>query len=186
VRERQQAGGPNPRWGMLPWGRGLVIVAGAALLGAIVSVLVGGQPGLALGILVIAGTAAATLAVEPRTVYRIIPAPALAYLVAAAVAGLINDRAVDTTRTAVVLSAAQWVANGFFAMTVATGLAILICAIRWTLSRRGRPYGGYGRIVPAASRHSPSDPYSAPTRRHRLEEEEDGTEPARRNGPRGY
>jgi hypothetical protein len=174
---------------MLPWARGLVIVTGAALLGAIVSVLVGGQPGLALGILVIAGTVAATIAVEPRTVYRIIPAPALAYLVAACVAGLINDRAIDTSHTAVAISAAQWVANGFVAMTVATGLAIVISAVRWALSRRGRPYGGYGygRVVPAPSRRGGSDPYSPPARRLRQEEEEeDGTEPARRNGPRGY
>jgi hypothetical protein len=175
---------------MLPWGRGLVIVTGAALLGAIVSVLVGGQPGLALGILVIAGTVAATIAVEPRTVYRIIPAPALAYLVAASVAGLINDRAIDTSHTAVAISAAQWVANGFVAMTVATSLAIVISAVRWALSRRGRPYGGYGgygRVIPAPSRRGRSDPYSPPARRQRQEEaEEDGTEPARRNGPRGF
>jgi hypothetical protein len=121
----------------LPWGRGIVLVFAGALVGGVVSVLAGGQPGLLLGILVIAGTAAATLAVEPRAVYKIIPAPALAYLVAASLAGLINDRAIDTSRTALAISAAQWVAGGFYTMSVATGLAVVMTAVRWQLGRRG-------------------------------------------------
>src|SRR5271165_5577223 len=81
------ASGSSPRWGNLPWGRGVVLVASAAGLGAVVTVLSRSDPGFLLGLLVVIGTLAACLAVSPRRAYLIIPAPSLAYLAAAILAG---------------------------------------------------------------------------------------------------
>jgi hypothetical protein len=113
---------------------------GATLLGLLITLLLGTEPGVILGVCVVAGTAAAALAVRPGAVYLIFPVPALAYAVAAVIAGLVHDRGVDTSHTALAISAAQWIAGGFIAMTVATGLAVLIAGFRWL--RKARPLRG--------------------------------------------
>jgi hypothetical protein len=114
-------------------------VCGSAVAGALGTVLTRNEPGLMLGVFLVAGTLAAVLAVRPRAVYLIIPVPALAYLVAATITGLIHDHATDTSRAALAVSAAQWIASGFPAMTIATILAIAITAARWPRHRRSPP-----------------------------------------------
>jgi len=111
-------------------------VIGGAALGTLVTVLAGTEPGAVLGVFLLAGTATAVLAVRPRAVHLIIPVPALAYVVAATIAGLIHDRAEDTSVTGLAFHAAQWIASGFVAMSAATLLAIAVTAARWP---RGRP-----------------------------------------------
>jgi hypothetical protein len=129
---RQSVPGRAPQlWGTLPGRTGICIVVAGAALGAVITVVTGREPGLVLGILLVAGTITGALAVRPRAVYRIIPAPALAYVAAAAVAGLIHDRATDSSLTGLAVSAAQWIASGFIAMTVATLAAVAITAVRW-------------------------------------------------------
>jgi hypothetical protein len=115
---------------------GIAIVAGGAALGAIVSVAVHTAPGNLLGAFVIAATLAAALAVRRDAVYRVIPAPALAYAVAALLTGLVHDRGIDTSRTALAVNAGQWIASGFLTMAAATFLAVAMTAVRWP--RRGR------------------------------------------------
>ena len=129
------------------------MIAGAAL-GTVVTAASGREPGLVLGVCVVAGTVAGALAVRSRAVYRIIPAPALTYVAAAAVAGLIQDRATDTSLTGLAVSAARWIASGFLAMTAATALAIAITVARWPRSRRGRRAAGSSRS--AAVRQPPA------------------------------
>lgn len=121
---------------------------GVTLLGLVITLLSGTEPGVILGVFVVVGTAAAALAVRPGAVYLIFPVPALSYAVAAVIAGLVHDRGVDTSHTALAISAAQWIAGGFVAMTVATGLAVVIAVIRWLLT--ARPWRGTapGRPVP--------------------------------------
>ena len=116
--------------------RGVVLVAASAVAGTLVTVLTGRDPGFALGLLVVIGTIAACLAVRARGVYWIVPAPALAYLAGAVIAGLVHDRAADTSSTQLTVNAARWIASGFLAMAVATALAAGIAAVRWLLSRR--------------------------------------------------
>jgi hypothetical protein len=111
--------------------RGIVLVASAAGLGALLTVVTRSDPGFLLGLLVVIGTVAACLAVSPRRAFLIIPAPALSYLVAAILAGLIHDRAADTSRALLALNAARWVASGFLAMVAATALAVVIASVRW-------------------------------------------------------
>ena len=132
---------------------------GGAALGAAATAATGSEPGFVLGLLVVAGTAAAARAVRPRAVYRIIPVPALAYVAAAVIAGLIGDRATGTSLTALAISAAQWIANGFLAMTAATVLAIVMTAARWPGNRRGPR--GPGHRPPAAGAGRPRRPPAA-------------------------
>jgi hypothetical protein len=128
--------GRAPRlWGSRPGRLGVFLVIGCAALGTLVTVVTRTEPGLVLGVLVVAGTAAAALAVRPRVVYVIIPVPALAYVVAASIAGFVHDRASDTSLTGLAVHAAQWIASGFLAMSVATLLAIAATAVRWPRRR---------------------------------------------------
>jgi len=136
---RQPPAERAPRWGALPSRRGIVLVIGGAVTGTVITVLAGGEPGFVLGFFLVIATAAASFAVEPRAVYRIVPVPALAYLAGAIIAGLIHDSAADNTRTGLAISAAQWAARGFLAMTVATVLVILVGIARWV--RLWRRYG---------------------------------------------
>jgi hypothetical protein len=134
----------SPRWGSLPARRGVVVVLSAAAIGAVGSLLAGSAPGAVLGILVIAGSAAAGTGVDHRRAYLLIPVPALAYVVAATVTGLFHDRGVDISHTALAVSAAQWFASGFPWMAAATTLVIAITAARW-LARRHQPDAGASR-----------------------------------------
>jgi len=97
----------------------------------VVTLLTGSEPGLILGIFLIAGTLIAALAVRPGATYLVFPVPAPAYAVAAVIAGLIHDHSADSSLTALALNAGQWIAAGFIPMTVATALAVLIAGYRW-------------------------------------------------------
>lgn len=118
-------------WGTRPGRLGVFVVIGATLLGMVITMLAGSEPGVILSVFLVVGTVAAALAVRPGAVYLIFPVPAPAYAVAAIIAGLVHDRGVDTSTTALALSAAQWIASGFIAMIVATGLAFVIAGYRW-------------------------------------------------------
>jgi hypothetical protein len=174
--------GPQ-RWGTLPGGTGVCIVVASAALGGLITAVTGSQPGRVLGVLLVGGTITAALVVRPRATYLVIPVPALAYVVAATLAGLVSDRATGTSGTALALNSAQWIASGFIAMTVATGLAILITLVRWYTSRRsqhdptrpgGEPEGPgqhkhHPRHRPAAANEGapePQAPKGPPGQRH--------------------
>ena len=136
------------RWGKLPGRFGVFVVVGSAAVGALLTALTGSAPGTVLGICLVAGTVAGALAVRPRTGYLIIPVPALAYLVAGLIAGLIYNRSSDGSRTLLAVNGTQWIASGFVAMTISTILAIVIMAVRWwrwsTSQGRGQD-GSYDR-----------------------------------------
>lgn len=140
--DRQPPAERAPRWGALPSRRGIVLVIGGSVLGTVLTVVTGGEPGFVLGFFLVIASLAASFAVDPRAVYRLIPVPALAYLGGAVIAGLIHDGAADTNRTALAISAAQWFARGFLAMTIATVLVILIGTARW-----GRLWRRYGTVT---------------------------------------
>ena len=99
-------------------------------------------PGFLLGLCVVAGTVTASLAVRPRAGRLIFPVPVLSYLVAALISGVVFERPADLSKTALAIDSAQWIADGFFAMALATLLAVVITAARWFRWRRGRPTAG--------------------------------------------
>ena len=123
-------------------GSAVCLILATAALGAAATIATRSQPGLVLGLFVLAGTVVAALTVEPRAGRLIFPVPALAYLVAALVAGGMYNRSANNTELAV--GVAQWIANGFFVMVLATLLAIALTTVRWFLWRRS------GRVPLAA------------------------------------
>jgi hypothetical protein len=125
----------SARWGSLPARRGIVVVLSAAAIGAIGTLVVGGDPGALLGVLVIAGSVAAAFGVHFRQGYLLIPVPALAYAVGATVTGMFHDRGVDVSHTQLAVSAARWFAGGFLWMTAATISVIAITVLRWLAMR---------------------------------------------------
>ena len=130
------------RWGTLQGGLGVCVIVASAAVGAILTMLARSAPGFLLGLFVVVGTVAASLAVRPRAGRMIFPVPVLSYLVAALLSGIVFDRSADSSKTALAIGAAQWIADGFFAMALATVLAVVITATRWFVWRRGRPTTG--------------------------------------------
>ena len=125
------------RWGSLPGGAGVGIVAASAALGAAATIAHRAQPGQVLGVCIVAGSVIAALAVRPRAGRLIFPVPVLSYLIAALTAGIAYNR--STSKTELVIGAAQWIANGFLLMALATGLTIALVTVRWILRRRRAP-----------------------------------------------
>jgi hypothetical protein len=122
----------------LPARRGIVVVLSATAIGVIGTLVLGGDPGALLGVLVIVGSLAAAIGVDFRRGYLLIPVPVVAYAVGATATGMFHDRGVDISHTALAVSAAQWLAHGFLWMTAATISVIVITATRW-LARRHEP-----------------------------------------------
>ncbi len=154
------------RWGTLQGGLGVCIIVSSAAVGTIATMVARSTPGLLLGVFVIAGTVAAALAIRPSAGRTILPVPALAYLVAALISGVVFDHEAASSNTALAIGAAQWVADGFFTMVLATALALAITLVRWFLWRRRRPVardrewavpaatparGGTGPVMPVAA-----------------------------------
>ena len=159
------AGGRLSRiWeGSLRGGLGVCVIVGSAAIGAAATIVTRSQPGSVLGLFVLAGTVAAALTVQPRTGRLIFPVPALSYLIAALVAGVVYDRSADKTEIAV--GAAQWIANGFFVMVLATLLAIALTTVRWFMWRRDqRGPAASDWSVPSGSSAGQSGPSAGPPR----------------------
>jgi hypothetical protein len=141
------------QFGSLQGGLGVCLIVASTAIGAVATMATGRAPGFMLGVFVVIGTVVAALAVRPRAGRLIFPVPVLAYLVAALIAGIIYNRSDDSSKAAVAIGAAQWIANGFVAMAFATAAAIVLIAVRWFFWRRGRkagparpgPVGGPGR-----------------------------------------
>jgi hypothetical protein len=145
------------------------LIVGSTAIGVIATMATGRAPGFVLGLFVVTGTVVAAMAVRPRDGRLIFPVPVLAYLVGALVAGIIYNRSEDASKTADAIGAAQWIANGFFSMALATAAAIVLIVVRWFLWRRGRKAdsaGGSGRrprpdpAAAAGSRYAPGYPDS--------------------------
>jgi len=157
------------RFGSLQGGLGVCLIVASTAIGAVVTMATGRAPGPILGVFVVIGTVVAALAVRPRAGRLIFPVPVLAYLVAALVSGIIYNRSDDSSKTAVAIGAAQWIANGFVAMAFATGAAIVLIAVRWCFWRRGRKGVGSGPARPGPGRRPQPDPATAADTRYTAE-----------------
>ena len=145
------------------------------------------SPGFLLGLFVEAGTVVAALAVRPRAGRMIFPVPVLSYLVGALISGIVFDRSTGTSKTALALGAAQWVADGFFAMALATVLAVTITGVRWYLWRRRRTPAMAESGYQAARRGMRAQPDGRAQERRRHQGAWDDADPrggGRRPGPR--
>ncbi len=157
--ERPAGSGRRGRWGSLQGGLGVCLIVGSTTIGAIATMATARAPGFLLGAFVVIGTVAAALAVRPQAGRMIFPVPVLCYLVAALLTGVIYNHSADSSKTALAIGAAQWVASGFFAMAVATILAVVLITVRWYLWHRHRGAGRYsGRQAPPAGGRAPRPP----------------------------
>jgi len=136
-RNPRRSPGPG-RWGALQGGLGVCIIVASAAVGTIATMVTRSAPGFLLGLLVVAATVVAALAVRPRAGRMIFPVPVLSYLVGTLISGYGYNRSTGASKTALAIGAAQWIADGFFAMALATVLAIVIITARWYLWRRRR------------------------------------------------
>ena len=157
-------------WGSLRGLLGVCIAISSTALGAIATIVTGSEPGFLLGFFLVVGTVAAVLAVYPGHGRMILPVPALSYLVAALVSGIFYERTLDwpMTMTSLSIMATQWIANGFFAMALATVLAAAVTTARWHLwRRRGDTMGTDTRSTHTAG--TPGRLHSLPRRSPRSE-----------------
>jgi hypothetical protein len=168
-RPRIRPAGSPRHWGSLQGGLGVCIIVASTAIGAIITMVTGRTPGLLLGGFVVIGTMVAALAVRPRAGRTILPVPVLSYLVAALVSGVIYNRADGASKAALAIGAAQWIADGFFSMALATALAVGIIGVRWLLWRHRKDAGprtpspGWTSPVPGQVRRPPRPPVSRET-----------------------
>lgn len=134
---------------MFPGRFGVLVTTVSAAVGAFATIVAGTEPGVVLGVILVAGAVAAAFVVHPRVAYRLVPVPAIAGFVAALLAGVVHDRAVDTSRTVLALNALGWMAGVFVAMAVATVATLVVAAARhvW-YNRSHRVSGGSFTGVP--------------------------------------
>lgn len=130
-------------WGRFPGRYGVLIITAGAAVGAFATMLAGTEPGTVLGVVLIAGALAGAFAVHPRAAYRLVPVPAIAGFAAALLAGVVHDRAADSSRTVLAVNALGWMAGGFAAMAAATVATFVIVVARYVWYARRHRGGGF-------------------------------------------
>jgi hypothetical protein len=134
-----------------------LVLAGATVIGVVLTLIAGTEPGKLLGFFVIVGSLVAVLGVRRGAVYLLFPMPALAFFVGAVVTGVIHDRELAASTAGLGVGFTQWVAGIFFPAVVATILVLLVGGTRWLLKSplvtRQHPLPG-GRPVPRDARAS--------------------------------
>ena len=145
----------------------MLVLAAVTLLGVIVTLIAGQEPGDLLGLFIIVGTIAAALGIQRGKVYLLFPAPALAFFVAAIVTGKVHDAKLGSATTDLAAGFTQWIAAIFFPAVVATILVVLLGGGRWLFGRQlvtgqsplsaGRPAPGNARPAPGSRRPAVDD-----------------------------
>jgi hypothetical protein len=110
--------------------------AAAVLLGMLLTMVMGQDPGFLLGLFLIVGSAGAAAAVRRGAAYKFIPLPALGYLVTATLAGMAHDTESLNSSRQFVLDFLTWIGGSFVAVTASTILVVLIALSRWLLASR--------------------------------------------------
>src|ERR1700761_3138999 len=121
--------------GTLPTWMALLVLAGGAVLGVIVTLIAGQEPGDLLGAFIILGSIAAALAIKSGRVYLLFPAPALTFFVAAALTGKVHDAKLGSSTAGLASGFTQWIAGIFIPAVVATIFVLLIGGPPWGLGR---------------------------------------------------
>jgi hypothetical protein len=135
-RRQRRPAPPAKRLGSRDGKFGVFVVIGSCALGGMGTVVTGREPGLLLGVFLVAGTLVGVSVVRPLASYLIIPVPAPAYLAAALAAGVLHGGLATMSHTGLAVSALQWTADGFVPMALATVLAIIVATARWRMAAR--------------------------------------------------
>jgi hypothetical protein len=126
--------GPLLHWlGRLSTRTAVLLLAGATVAGVLLTLIAGQEPGLLLGFFVIVGTLAAVGGIRRSAAYLLFPMPAIAFLVAAVLTGIVHDSRMTSSTAGLATSFLQWIAGIFVPMVTATVIAVLIGGVRWVL-----------------------------------------------------
>jgi hypothetical protein len=155
----------------------LLVVAGASVIGVILTLIAGQEPGVLLGVFVIIGSLAATLGIRRPAVYLVFPLPALALFLGALMAGVVHDSQLASTTAGLGAGSLQWFAGIFFPMLVGTVLVLLVGGGRWLFGSQlvtgraplpaglaaapGNARPGNARTAPGARRPAASGSWTA-------------------------
>jgi hypothetical protein len=144
--------------GTLPTWMAILVLAGGAALGVVITLIAGQEPGDLLGAFVILGSIAATLGIKRGRIYLLFPAPALTFFVAAILTGKVHDAKLGSSTAGLASGFTQWIAGIFIPAVVATILVLLIGGLRWVLGRQlitGQSPLAAGRPAPGRTRPAP-------------------------------
>ncbi len=141
--------------------RAVLAFSAAVLLGTILTIVMGQEPGFLLGFFLIVGSVVASAAVRRGATHKFIPLPALAYLVAATFAGIVHDSSSLNSTRQYLLDFLTWIGGSFVAVTASTILVVLIALGRWLLG--GRLVSGQ---LPAAGRAGSEPAVAGPAARN--------------------
>jgi hypothetical protein len=123
------------RWlGQMSLSVAMVVVAVATVVGVILTLIAGQEPGVLLGVFVILGSLVAALGVRRSFVYLLFPLPTLALFLGALMAGVVHDSNLTSSTAGLGVGFTQWIAGIFFPMVVATILVLLVGGGRWVFS----------------------------------------------------
>ena len=103
-----RSGGPARWLGRMPTWSAMLVLAVGTVLGIIVTLVAGQEPGGLLGFFIIVGTVAAALCIRRGKVYLLFPAPALAFFVAAVVTGKVHDAKLGSSTAGLASGFTQW------------------------------------------------------------------------------
>jgi hypothetical protein len=136
----------------------------------VATIAIGHGPGYLIGLLLIIGSVIAAIGAR-RAVHRLIPLPALSYLVTTTVVGAVHDRSNLNNSKELVTSFLTWIGSAFFALAWATALVVVIAIVRKVIAWRTgarlpsatgpqapRPAAGSPRSAPGPGREVPRSP----------------------------
>jgi hypothetical protein len=131
-----QPGGLLGMAGRLRTRTAMLVVAASALIGILLSLAAGKDPGLLLGFFIIVGSIVAVLGIRRDSVYLVFPIPALTLFVSAIVVGKVHDAKLSSSTAGLGAAFLQWIASIFDPAVAATVLVALIGGGRWLLGRQ--------------------------------------------------
>jgi hypothetical protein len=161
---------------------------GVTVVGIILTLIAGQEPGVLLGAFVIIGSFAAVLGIRRSGIYLLFPLPALAAFAGALATGIVHDSELASSTAGLGAGFAQWVGGIFFPMVIATIVVVLIGGCRWLfgsqlVTSHVAPPGGRA-AVPGNARPAPGRKRPAPEDSWTAEETLTSNEPKpRRTGP---
>jgi hypothetical protein len=113
----------------------MLAVAAGTLVGTVLTLAVGSEPGFVLGLFITIGAVVAALGIRRDAAYLLFPLPPFAFFVGAVIAGKVHDSDLGSSTAGLSAGFTQWIADIFFPMGVATVLVLLIGGTRWLLGR---------------------------------------------------
>jgi hypothetical protein len=122
------------RWlGHLSTRNALLALTAGTVVGVILTLAAGSEPGFLLGFFITLGAVVGALGVRRGAVYLFFPLPPFAYFVGGLITGKVHDSGLSSTTLGLFASLPQWISSIFLPMCITTILVLLIGGVRWVL-----------------------------------------------------